>query len=98
MSNITLKSVAALLKEELEPINTKLDAVAETLSEHTKTLSRHTKIRSEHGDILSHHTGALEHLLTEKKTKTNNEAVPAHRVERLELCAQQVGQKLGIKL
>ena len=49
-------------------------------------------------DILSHHTAALEQLLTERKNKEDNTTVAAHRVERLEHWAQDVGPKVGIKL
>lgn len=42
MSEITLDQIAGLLEktfeEKLEPINTKLDAMAETFSSHTNTL------------------------------------------------------------
>ena len=84
MSNVTMEGIAALLKEELEPINTRLAAIEETLSEHTETLSQHT--------------AALDLLLRERKNKSDNETVSAHRFERLEQWAQQVGLKLGIKL
>lgn len=39
MSNVTMENIAALLKSELEPINTRLAAVEETLSGHTTALS-----------------------------------------------------------
>ena len=44
------------------------------------------------------HTAALDELLTEKKNKTNNETVSAHRFDRLEHWAQEVGPKVGVKL
>ena len=84
MSNVTLEGIAALLKVELEPVNTRLTSIEEKLAEHTKTLSQHT--------------AALEQLLTEKKKKTDNETVSAHRFDRLEHFAEQVSQRLGIKL
>ena len=48
--------------------------------------------------VLAQHTAALEQLMSEKKTETNNETVSAHRFDRLELWAQQVGPKVGVKL
>ena len=84
MSEVTLEGIAALLKVELEPIR-------ETLDEHTRILSEHT-------EILSQHTAALDELLTDKKNRVNNEAIIAHRFERIEHWAQEVGPKVGVKL
>ena len=44
------------------------------------------------------HTAALEKLLTEKEIKTNNETVSAYRFDRLEHWAEEVGEKIGVKL
>ena len=84
MSKITLEGIAALLKVEFDPINTRLTAIEETLVEHTQ--------------ILSQHTAALDELLTDKKNRVNNEAIIAHRFERIEHWAQEVGPKVGVKL
>lgn len=82
MSNVTLESISAVIKSELEPVNTKLGAIEETLVEHTKTLAQHT--------------AALEQLLMEKKNRDDNKTVGDGRMDYLEAWAKQVGQKLGI--
>ena len=48
--------------------------------------------------ILTQHTSALEILLSNHKTKSENETVAAHRLDHLEHWADEVGQKVGIKL
>jgi len=47
---------------------------------------------------LSAHTAALDQLLHKKKIKDDERTVSVERFDRLEHWAQQVGQKLGIKL
>ena len=44
------------------------------------------------------HTTALDQLLTKKQSKEDNTTVSVARFDRIEQWAQQVGQKLGIKL
>ncbi len=112
MSDITLEGITELLREELKPVNnrlgvieTRLTSIDETVSEHTATLSVIKEIVSEHTasfasieKTLSAHTAALERLLTEKKNREDEKIVSAHRFDRLEHWAVQVGKKLGIKL
>jgi hypothetical protein len=84
MSNITIEGIAQVIKTELDPVNTKLSSMEGTLAQHTKTLDTHTK--------------ALDILLTASKNKTDANTVSSDRFSRLERWAEQVGQKLGIKL
>ena len=84
MANITLEGIANIIREELKPVNERLDKVESMLG----TIET----------IQNQHTAALTQLLTEKKNKEEEKLVSAERVDRLEHWAQQVGLKLGIKL
>ena len=44
MSDVTLKAIENLLDSKLEPINTKLDTLQETVNSHTTTLDGNTKM------------------------------------------------------
>lgn len=44
------------------------------------------------------HTTMLEQLMTEKKTKEDNNTVTEYRFERLEKWGEKVGSSVGIKL
>jgi hypothetical protein len=64
MSNVTIENIAALLKSELEPINTRLAAVEETLSGHTTALSNiagDVKSLLDQKTITDHRLERLEH-------------------------------------
>lgn len=84
MANITLEGIANVIREELKPVNERLDKVESMLG----TIET----------IQNQHTAALTQLLTEKKNKEEEKLVFAERFDRLEHWAQQVGLKLGIKL
>ena len=84
MANITLEGIANIIREELKPVNERLDKVESMLG----TIET----------IQNQHTAALTQLLTEKKNKEEEKLVSAERFDRLEHWAQQVGLKLGIKL
>ncbi len=47
---------------------------------------------------LNRHTTMLDGLAKDVKTLLDEKTITVHRFERLEQWAQQVGQKLGIKL
>jgi len=81
---VTIEKLETLFDTKLEPINSKLTAIEETLAQHTRTL-----------DV---HTSALDKLLKNKQTKEDEATISAERFDRLEKWAQQVGRKLGIKL
>ncbi len=49
-------------------------------------------------ETLDSHTTMLDHLLTAKKNKAEEKTISAARFDRLEKWAEQVGQKLDIKL
>ena len=64
MSNVTIENIAALLKFELEPINTRLAAVEDTLSGHTTTLSNiagDVKSLLDQKTVTDHRLERLEH-------------------------------------
>jgi len=85
MREITLKAIEEVLDVKLdEKLDAKLAPVNTKLSAIEETLSQHTT-------MLDGHAKDVKTLLDEK-------SVTAHRFERLEKRAQQVGQKLGIKL
>ncbi len=84
MSNITLEGIAAVVREELKPLNKRLEKVEVRLGAIETTQIKHTT--------------ALDSLLIKKKTKDEEKLVSSERFERLENWAQQVGLKLGIKL
>lgn len=84
MPEIALEAIAAVIREELKPIN-------ESLAEQTQTLAQQS-------EILNRHTTALDGLAKDVKTLLDEKAITMHRFERLEHWAQQVGQHLGIKL
>ncbi|MCL5666492.1 MAG: hypothetical protein M1383_01860 [Patescibacteria group bacterium] len=84
MTEVNLENITKLFREELKPLNSRLDSIELTLEKHTK--------------ILDTHTAALDRLLKEKKDREEEKQVSEHRFERLENWAAQVGEKLGIKL
>lgn len=77
MPEITIKAIEQLLDAKLEPINTRLGAIEETLGGHTT---------------------ALANIATDVKNLLDHKTVTEHRLERIEHWAQQVGQKVGLKL
>ena len=84
MANITLEGIANVIREELKPVNERLDKVESMLG----TIET----------IQNQHTAALTQLLTEKKNKEEEKLVSAERFDRLEHWARQVGLRIGIKL
>lgn len=84
MPEITLEAIAEVIREELKPINAKVDSLDDRLSSVENTLNRHTTM--------------LDGLAKDVKTLLDEKAITMHRFERLEHWAEQVGQQLGIKL
>ena len=83
MANITLEGIAEVIREELKPVNERLDKIETRLSNVEQTVNLHT--------------AALEQLLTEKKNREDNKTVSDGRLEYIEHWAKQVSQKLGIE-
>ena len=84
MSEITLAGIAKVIREELKPVNEKLHSMDTRLTAVEKTLNQHTTM--------------LDSLTKDVKILLDEKTVSAHRVERLEQWAQQVGPKVGVKL
>jgi hypothetical protein len=72
MSKLTLEAVAGLLTEELRPINTRLNAIEETLGKHTTMLdglATDVKTVLERQTITDHRLERLEHWAEDAGTK-----------------------------
>ena len=82
MSEVTLEAIEELFDAKLEE---KLDQkFDEKLAPILKTQAQHT--------------AALSVLMSEKKTKDDNQTVSDRRLDRLENWGQKVGKKTGVKL
>ena len=72
-----------------------LEGIAKVIQEELKPVNaRLDAIET----TLAQHTTALDNLATDVKTLLHEKTISAHRFERLEHWAQQVGEKIGIKL
>ena len=64
MPDITLKAIEQLLDAKLEPINTRLGAIEETLSEHTSaldSLAKDVKTLLDEKTVTAHRVERIEH-------------------------------------
>jgi hypothetical protein len=75
--------------------NVTMEGIASLLSEELKPINTRLDTIEK---TLNHHTTILDGLAKDVKTLLDGKAITDHRFERLEHWAQQVGQKLGIKL
>jgi DNA-binding transcriptional MerR regulator len=85
MAEVTLKAIKQLLDAKLDQ---KLDAKLEPITIKLAAIE----------ETLSQHTTMLDGLAKDVKTLLDDKVITMHRFERLEHWAQQVGEKLGIKL
>ena len=68
MSNVTLEGIAALLKEELAPVNNRLDAIEQTQAQHTAALveiASDVKTLLDHKTVTDHRLERIEHWAQE---------------------------------
>jgi hypothetical protein len=72
-----------------------LEAIADLLKTEFKPIN---ETLAQHTQLLNKHTAMLDGLAMDVKILLDEKIITAHRFERLEHWAQQVGQKLGIKL
>jgi uncharacterized phage infection (PIP) family protein YhgE len=108
MPELTLKAIEHLLDTKLnEKLDTKLQSVkAEVAAIKTgithlatqDSVDELTKTAAKIEKTVSSHTTSLDQLLTAKKNKVDEKTIFAARFDRLEHWAQQVGQKLDIRL
>ena len=101
MPEITLKAIERLLDKKLdEKLDAKLQPIKTVMADlaTNEELQSINKALAQHTQLLNRHTTMLDSLGTDVKTLLDEKTLTVHRFERLEHWAQQVGQKLGIKL
>ena len=108
MSEITLRAIEQLLDktlddkfdEKLKPIRTDISGIRTGLallatSEELSNVS--TRLTTIEG-ILNQHTTTLDAIAKDVPLLVDEKTIAAARLDRLEKWAQQVGEKIGVKL
>ena len=102
MSEITLKAIEQLLdkkfEEKLKPLDGKADRTAVLVANLVEDFHEVPETLKAIQQTLNSHTTMLDSLATDVKKVLDEKTISAARFDRLEKWAQQVGEKVGVKL